>query len=259
MASLLYTWHFNNLFSLNNVNCLYWTRKIAWVQTRTYSLNCHVHTVIIRKERNVYAFKCAKCDSLSHIQWANVFHCWNVVSIFLRCFCFCSSCILLSYSFYISFYYVSFLVLHTYITHSVLCQLMRSLSACSFIIWVSLSLLFLSFHCVLCVCAFFYILIDCIVGEHFAILSRKLTLDIEIFKWNNAFNVYIQKSVWVRSRLLFLRVKRQQRKRKTYTLKHKDHHCLNNAIAIWCVTSTGFSILLLEVHTQTLMCFTIHK
>lgn len=174
-----------NLFSLNNVNCLYWWgfgraggRSNEQINdrvnlTRAYSLLLYVHTVTPGKEE-MYAFKCAKCDSLLHRQWANVFHCWNVVSIF-----FCSSCISLSlsYSFFVSFYYVSFLVLHTN-TLSILCHLMWSLSASFFII----CFFFFSYFC-----RFFVCKTMSFSHSHwlhcrwtFAILSHRLTLDIEI-------------------------------------------------------------------------------
>lgn len=151
----------------------------------------------------MHAFKCAKCDSALHKQWANIFHCWNFVSSLFYFF----SALLFGvpvsfiYSFihsmfsFITWAFLSQTHIQRSLTH-ILCHLVRSLSA-----WVLLLLLLLfslsSFRHLLLsdagvwVSFISFIFIDCVAVELFAILSHRLMLDIEIFKWSNPRNVHV--------------------------------------------------------------------
>lgn len=130
------------------------------------------------------AFQCAKCDSVLHKQWANVFHCSNVVSVFPRLPFFSSFIPLtqsLSHLFCIFFfYYVNFLDSNTHTPFFVI-----SFAHCPLISSSSVVLFFSYFYCRFFVCEWI-----------FAILSHRLTLDIEIFKRNNAFIWCVREYTW---------------------------------------------------------------
>lgn len=86
------------------------------------------------------AFQCAKCDSVLHKQWANVFHCSNVVSVFPRLPFF--PLLSHSHSLYLIYSVFSFFItwifltqthtLHSLSSHSLIVRLFRHHRSCCF-------------------------------------------------------------------------------------------------------------------------------